>query len=361
MTFYFFMFLVPAIFALGFAKPRYLPLRSVVESLFWFLPAVGLTVVIGLRHEVGGDWGNYLPFLERVRHLKLAEIILIGDPGYMLLNWIGANLGGEIYLVNTVCGLLFSIGLVKFCRLLPRPWLALAVAVPYLIIVVAMGYSRQGVALGIVMWGLAELQRSKLLRFILSIVIAALFHKSAVALLLIALFLQVKNKFLTLIGVLGLGAVLYIVLLIDAVEALKVNYLDAEYQSSGAGVRVAMNALPGLLFLMLKRRLVLSVQQRNIWTSMAWVSLGFIGLLFVSPSSTAVDRLSLYLIPFQLFFWSHFPDAIGRTGKKNYTGVLIVLGFYLVVLSVWLFFAEHRIGWIPYKFLLLELIRVRSM
>lgn len=356
MTFYFYLYLLPSIFALGFATPRYLPSRSIADKLSWLLPALGLTLVIGLRHEVGGDWGNYLPLVERAHSLDVSDVFLIGDPAYMLLNWLGANLGGGIYLVNTVCGFFFSLGLVKFCRLLPRPWLALAAAVPYLILVVAMGYSRQGVALGIAMWGLAAIQQGYVWRFILLIALAGMFHKSAVVLILIALFSPLKNRVLTILAVLGVGVGLYMFLLFEAVEALKVGYLDDEYQSSGAGVRVAMNALPGLLFLLLNRRLVLSVEQRQFWTKIAWISLGFIGLLFVSPSSTAVDRVALYLIPLQLFVWSHFPDAVGRAGGRNFVGVLIVLGYYAAVLLVWLFFADHRTGWIPYKFLPLELL-----
>ena len=350
MGFYWFLFLAPALWALSAARPRYISARSPLHSLLWLLLLTGLTLGIGLRHEVGGDWGNYLPYVEGARWLSLNEAIFKSDPGYALLNWIGAHWGGGIYLVNTVCGLLFGLGLVAFCRQLPRPWLALAVAMPYLVLVVAMGYSRQGVALGIAMWGLALLQQGKLWRFVVAIAVAGLFHKSAVALILIALASRTKNKFITAVAILGIGAGLYVLLLADAVEALMVGYLQAEYQSAGAGVRVAMNALPGLIFLLFHKRFVLTSEQRQLWTYMAWASIAFVGLLVVSPSSTAVDRVALYLIPLQLFVWSHFPDAMGRPGRRNLWGVLMVLGFYATVLFTWLFFAHHRAGWIPYQF-----------
>jgi hypothetical protein len=356
MVFYWFLFIVPAFWALYSPKPRYLPSRGATLQWLWPMILIALTLAIGLRHEVGGDWGNYLPYLEVAQSLTLEEIVSYGDPGYVLLNWLGANWGGGIYLVNTICGLLFSLGLIAFCRQLPRPWLALAVAAPYLVLVVAMGYSRQGVALGIAMWGLALLQQRRVWKFILAIAVAGLFHKSAVALILIALASGTKNKFLTSLAVLGIGAGLYMLLLADAVDALREGYLEAEYQSAGAGVRVAMNALPGLVFLIFHKRFVLSPDQRRLWTYMAWVSLGFVALLWLSPSSTAVDRVALYLIPLQLFVWSHFPDTIGKLGRRNLFGVLLVLGYYSAVLFVWLFFADHRYGWIPYKFYPLEIL-----
>ena len=41
-----------------------------------------------------------------------------------------------------------------FVRRQPMPWLGLLVAIPYLVIVVGMGYSRQAIALGLFYWHL---------------------------------------------------------------------------------------------------------------------------------------------------------------------------------------------------------------
>ena len=137
------------------------PLRRLAGSgLLWV--ALFLVVLIGLREQVGGDWGNYLPYLDSIGPLSLLEALQETEPGYALLNWLGARSGGGVYLVNTICGALFTFGLLRFCRAQPRPWLALTLAVPYLITVVAMGYSRQGVAIGFEMLALLALQRDRL-------------------------------------------------------------------------------------------------------------------------------------------------------------------------------------------------------
>ena len=111
-----------------------------------WLIGIALTLFIGLRHEVGGDWFSYIPYLTRAEGIPLAEAIAMGDPGYNTLNWLFAGNALGIYGVNMVSGAIFSAGLVLICRAQPRPWLALCFAVPYMVIVVAMGYSRQGVA-----------------------------------------------------------------------------------------------------------------------------------------------------------------------------------------------------------------------
>ena len=57
----------------------------------------------------------------------------------------------------------------------------MAVAVPYIVIVVAMGYTRQGAALGIIMAGLADyLRRESIMRLAAYIAFAATFHATAV-------------------------------------------------------------------------------------------------------------------------------------------------------------------------------------
>ena len=132
-----------------------------------WLIGIALTLFIGLRHEVGSDWFNYIPYLTRAEGIPLAEAIAMGDPGYNILNWLFAGNALGIYGVNLVSGAVFSAGLVLFCRAQPRPWLALCLAIPYVVIVVAMGYSRQGVALGLIMPALLALERGRLRSFLL--------------------------------------------------------------------------------------------------------------------------------------------------------------------------------------------------
>lgn len=331
-----------------------LPYMARVRSrptLGWMAMGGVLTLLIGLRHEVGGDWLNYLEHIEYAYGESFSKLLKSKDPAYAFLNWIGANIAGGVYFTNLVCGLFFSIGLLKFCRSLPRPWLALSMAVPYLIMVVAMGYTRQSVAIGLSMMGLAALmQGASIWRFVGWIALAATFHKSAVILVPLAMLSGVKHRFFTLLGLIGVGVLLYVILLQESVDSLMVNYVEAEYESSGAGIRVAMNALPASVFLLFRRKFLLAVAQKKFLTWMSFGALGFIGLLLVSPSSTAVDRVALYWIPLQVFVWAELPDALGRRGRGNTILVGLLLFYGLAVLLVWLLYAKTAFAWLPYQF-----------
>jgi hypothetical protein len=315
------------------------------HAVFWLL-----VLVIGLRHKVGGDWDTYVEHVETVTNVSLQEALRLSkDPAYGLLNWLAAETGLGIYLVNIVCAALFAWGLLVFCRAQPRPWLALVVAVPYLVTVVAMGYTRQGTAIGLAMLGLVALADSKTLRFVILVVLAATFHKSAVILIPLAILGGTKRMIWTAFWV-GLSSVLFFALLLqDSMDALKYGYIEAEYQSQGAGLRLAMNAIPAILFLLFRRKFVMPQDERLFWTWMSLGALGLVVLLEVSPSSTAVDRLALYWIPLQLFVLSRLPNAIGKPNGFNSIWVYVVVVYSAVVLFVWLFFAHMAHAWLPYK------------
>ena len=86
---------------------------------------------------------------------------------------------------------------------------------------------------------------------------------------------------------------------------------------------------------------------------MAWLAVAAAIGLVVSPSSTAVDRVALYLIPLQIFVGSHLP-LIRLQGLDPGTWRQLLVGFSFVVLSVWLFFAAHASAWLPYRNLLFD-------
>ena len=317
---------------------------------------VFLTLLIGLRVQVGGDWFNYFGYINRSLGLYFYEVFLNPEPGYGLLNWVGANWGGGLFFVNTVCGLIFSVGLIAFCRAQPRPWLALTLAFPYLITVVAMGYSRQGVAIGLEMIALLALQRDRLLHFLGWIAFAATFHRTVLVLLVLpASTLSGSMRFSQLIR-LSLVAIsfygLYSAVIEPNIDYYLEGYLLAEYQSQGALIRVALCVLPALAFLLNRRRFHLPLSIQRIWTLLSLMALAAaIGLATVA-SSTVVDRLALYLIPLQLFVGSRLPDTrlFGISpGQWNQQMIF----FSLVVLLVWLFFAGHSYAWLPYRNLLL--------
>lgn len=340
---YWLMFLVPAWGALLPGR-----LKGSQAWLPWAMVFIVFTLMMGLRHEVGGDWMNYLPHFRHTASMTFGEVMGRSDPGYYGLNWLVARLGGDIYHVNLVCAAIMMWGTLRFCRDQPNPWLALLAAVPYMLIVVGMGYTRQAVALGFALLGLAALGHGRTRAFVIWIAIGATFHKSAVLLLPIAALAASRNRFLTG-GLVGLTTLLlYYLLLADASEKLWENYVEAEYQSQGGMIRVLMNVVPAVLLILFRKRLAPDLQERKLWLWIAVFALACLPL--VGLASTAVDRVALYLIPIQLFVFARVP-RLATTVRVRTPLVLGVVGYYAAVLFVWLNFATHAFAWLPYQFM----------
>lgn len=326
------------------------PQRLVKTQSYWAWVLVGLffAVIMGFRHEVGGDWLNYIPQFQNISRLKFLEAISRSDPGYEGLNWLVARMGGSIYWVNFFCAVVLMWGTVGFCRRQPNPWLALLAAVPYMLIVVGMGYTRQAVALGFALLGLAALSNGRVRAFTLWVILGALFHKSAVLLLPIAALAASRNRLLTTTLVVAVTLLTYYLLLQDSAEALWSNYVEADMQSEGGAIRVAMNAVPAVLLLLFRERLVPDLHERKLWLWIAMFALVCIPL--VGLASTAVDRVALYLIPLQLFVFSRLPRLAGTTQTRTPL-VLAIVAYYVAVQFVWLNYATHAQFWTPYQFM----------
>lgn len=345
----FFYAAIPSLFVPPRRKLRVDGSRSISPDTIWLMTLFFLTLLVGFRYQVGGDWGGYERYYLRATYSSFWDALSSPDPGYELINLLSANLGFGIAGVNLISGAIFSAGVLFFCRSLPRPWLALAVAVPYLIIVVGMGYTRQAVALGLIMFGFLAISRKRYVAFVLWVCVAATFHKTAVLLIPIAALTTTTNRYLIGLFVLVIAGLAYKVLLEDAVDHLIVNYVDSEYQSSGAFIRLAMNIVPAGIFLVFRKRFLMPLSEMKLWKLMSWIAVGTFLAFFVTSASTALDRIALYVIPLQLVVFAHLPDVLGRRVGLNREIVVSIVAYYTVVLFVWLNYAAHSRYWIPYS------------
>lgn len=315
-----------------------------------YILGLATAAMMGLRFEVGADWFNYLDNYNLVQFLTYAQSLETFDFGYVSLVFIAAKMDTGIWLVNLICAGIMIMGVAVFCARQYNPALTFLVAIPYLIIVVGMGYTRQGTAIGIVLAGLANADGKKNMRFLLFVLLAALFHRTALLVLPLALAPLARRNLLRAIGGALAFVVLFVLLLRQSTDTLVATYITQDYESSGAAVRVAMNVVPAILAILLRNKLGFNEYQRDMWSVFALAALATLVLVLVMPtSSTAIDRVALFLIPLQLAILPRLPYALGSTRQKNAQLFLAVCGYSAAIQLVWLVFATHASYWVPYK------------
>jgi EpsG family len=304
---------------------------------------------IGLRFETGGDWMNYLGIYQELGVQSLPDALVSprSDPSYSLINWIAYQAGAELWVVNLVCGCIMCWGVVKFANTQPSPWLVMLVAIPYLIIVVGMGYTRQAVAIAFELVAISAFVSGSILRFLIYGVIAVTFHKSAIVFFPLVGLAITRNRLIVTLLIAMASAILYWTVVSQRVGVLANNYEALE--SHGAGVRILMNVIPGILFLLFRRRFAVAEHESKLWRNLAFAALATGAALFLTSASTAIDRLALYLIPLQLFVFGRLPVAFS-SGRRPLPGyVIAVIAYSAAVQFVWLSYGDNARYWIPYR------------
>ena len=112
-----------------------------------------------------------------------------------------------------------------------------------------------------------------------------------------------------------------------------------------------MNAVPSILFLLIRKWLPISQFEKNFWTLMSLGGIATIFALEISTSSTAVDRVALYWIPIQLYTFSWVPVAFKKYAPVS-IWILLVVAYSASVQFIWLNYADTAFAWLPYQFYL---------
>lgn len=352
MTTYWLMMLVPMVAGISPWKAK-----GTLPNIQWFLYGLFLLLIIGLRHEVGGDWGNYIDNYAGLKGVPFFDAITVksvsSDYAYEAIHWFSLNYLNGIYSTNLICAAFFIAGLLRVCKNMPFPWLALVVSIPYLVIVVAMGYTRQGVAIGFIMWGLVDLMNGKQIRFYFMVLLGMLFHKTALFMLPVGfLYGNTIRNFKDLLLFLLLFAIAFVAFVADQIQNLLFQYVtNSELESSGAFIRVLMNVFAAIVFLNFRKAWGKKYTDGALWMIFSIASLIMLPLTLVS--STSIDRMALYFLPMQFVILSKTPILITSTYNRTLF-ILSVLFLYIGAMFVWLNFGSYSGGWLPYRNLLFQ-------
>ena len=336
------------LFAVGALSTRPDLRQGQQQSLLLFgLPA--LIVMIGLRDWVGVDWANYLKAWRAAEYMSLGKFLEFrpGDSLFYTILWGMRAIDWPYWALNLFCAVIFSYGLVQFSRKQPNAWLGAAVAVPYLVIVIAMSGIRQATAIGFIFLALVQFKRGNSTGFVLLTLTAALFHASAIVVLPFAGLSLTANRFQSTILLVVCGAVAYYTFG-ETFSGYTRDYLTTYSQSSSGTIyRLVMNVVPAIFYLLLNKRLPFAERERTLWRNFSWLAIASVPLLFVIASSSALDRLLLYAYPLQIMMLAWLPYLFRAQNQKPV--VFAILAYLALQQFVFLNYATHAHRYIPYR------------
>jgi hypothetical protein len=228
-----------------------------------------------------------------------------------------------------------------------NPWLATTVAIPYLVIVIGMSGVRQAAAIGLVFIGLVAFQQQRGWRFVAALVVAATIHASSILVLPLAGLSFARNRLQSAM-LIAMTAVAAYYLLGSAFGVYSERYIAKTLQSTGTLYRIAMNVFPAILYLIYRRHFPFQPHEQSLMRNLSVAALLTLPLYFVVASSTAIDRMSLYLFPLQIYVLSAFPSVVGRRGGAR-AATLAIITYLGVQLFLFLSYGLNKDPYIPYR------------
>jgi hypothetical protein len=314
---------------------------------FWFA-GLCVALMIGLRYRVGVDWVNYVRIYNELRWEGFDDVLIRGDPLFYVTMWLFRQSGVEIWAFLLLCGVVFTAGLFAFANRQANPWLAVLIAIPFLIIAMAMSGVRQSTAIGFFFFALVALADRSPARFLGWVLCAGACHGSAILMVPLAGLSFTRNRLQSAL-LLSVMAVAAYFTLRTPFENYAQDYLQGNIESAGAFYRLVMNGIPGLIFLMFMKRFPIAPHERSFWRNMSIFTVLSFPLLQV-VSSTALDRLALYAFPLQLFVLSYVPYLITKLSSGRFLLTLGIVLYLATIQFVFLNYAINKDPYVPYRF-----------
>ena len=336
-------------------------LFKIVSDSYLLFGLIFLIFFIGLRDEIGGDWDVYLRNYYRAGtdEPTLIQFVISGYKGdiiYRALEAISYAFQGKLYFINMVSSILFIYALSIFSRPLDNRFLFFTLSFPYLISIVAMGYSRQSIALAFLLIAYHFLTKNKTLKMFFSSTIAVLLHRASSLFLPLIFYIRfVRQKYIFVL-------IMMLFILLGYTYAEQINLLMRNYssnfvKSNGVILRTFILASSGVVYFLIRNKFYKSYGGlRRAFFDLSSVAsiLLFLAALFLPLLSTAIDRAAIFFVPFGIFIFSSFAYFFNISSGVRILIILpLIIGAFLYSV-LWAEFSPFSEYWNPYNNILFQ-------
>lgn len=251
-------------------------------------------LVFGFRYRVGVDWGNYVVMYNRYITATYFIDTSIFDSYEFLYR--GINLISHYYDWGIIGVIFISTAIFLYCtiygayRLNINPFYFMAITAPYHFVISGMNFTRQALAISVFIYALPYLLDKKYFFYCITIVIASLFHQSALALLAFACIGWDKKYLLV-------PLILVIPLLYYLANTVYGSYLDSSFSNAGFALRIGfVLAVSSLIW----PHLGIAKDKSFIFYRACLASIMTVPMMGVmaAMSTTMADRFTYYFIVF---------------------------------------------------------------
>lgn len=355
--------------------------RIVYNIIFLYL-----TILVGFRYYVGGDWGGYATdILELKDFLENKSILSIfhginfqPHQGYILILYAVSFFSDEIYLVNLIAAIIFCYGLVRLSILQPYPILSIYIAFSYFVVAYAMNFTKQSISMGLIMLILSIQDKKIYLRIFLFIISVFIHYYTIILLPFIFNYSKLNykttyNKFLITSFSFGVSIILiYILILIlnlnslsfftNFIEAIPlvgtikgsfINYfinVQSNYISYSITIRSSFMIILFFIF-------IFYVEEFRKYNDYFF---NFLSFIFIIPlfiihflGESGIIRILVYFSILNITIVGKIPSFITNQSARLISLFSIII-FYLLFFTIWLNYSPRKNAFIDYNNILFQ-------
>lgn len=335
-------------------------------SLVWPIQTLVLTIVIGLRFEVGTDWYGYVSIYESLYYFEFSDLTFRFfqgfEPGFVALNIILNRLGFDYYAIFLASALLtYGFLFYAMARDSEDQLIAIVALFGLGFVFWHTNHVRQAIAASIVFWSIRFLWERKLVSYFAAIAFATLFHYTAIVLIPLGLIARLHFSSKLLCGAVvvsfvfpffgdGLRAAVLQVLPQLAPETyLSILERQAETEVQGTGLFRILQFLPAAALVFL---FGLSKERDDKLNCLMNLTVFYLLVAALFSGVYGVFRIAIYLGLVSVLFVSC--ATVGRLGASRAIAYRKFAGFiYLFSFVALLVMGTHSA--VPYKSLVLGL------
>ena len=301
------VYIILVIFAVFFTWLQQVGAMKNGMKLSYFL----VFLFLALRHDYGNDYSSYFNGYLGLQSLQDEDFYFKGNEvGWLYLNYffkyLFGDVGFHIMLASMAAFTCFVLYRLTIKYIPPKSYafaIALLLLEPNNILVMSSGM-RQAIAVAIFLLSFDYLSQRKYLQYLVGIILASLFHTSALVLIALIFLNAVKWRiylpylFLIFLGLFFLlnnlsGIFDQINILLESQESEYLVYTEQGFEETKYGLGFALSIFLYVAVLILNRKFHFYIEQDTI------IKIAFVALLFLilGLSVQLASRLNYYIFP----------------------------------------------------------------
>jgi len=316
-------------------------------QILFFIVVLWLTVVAGFRYNIGTDFGAYYRGYDSFIFRLPNNLRNLNEPGFGLIALIASNISDNGTTVM-LCTSALTIGLCM--KTIKNNTDCLVVASLLFLFLECWHESfnavRQCLAVAVVFAGYRYLKDARFLKYVFVIFIAFLFHKSAIALIVIYPLIRRKVTFpnitLLIIGTLAVFLSYDLIFEFQS-EVLSDGIVQYGYVTNAVNIfRVLANAAPAVFFLVFRPQE--PSQTTDFYTNILLIHAA---IAVASSASTYLARMMMYTAPFVCIAIPELLKTVDIKIRQWAKPVILILfcAFWLYDLSISPSLTPFRFVW----------------